>query len=182
MIRAPDGREAGRLEDEGAADGEGRRDLVGRQVQGEVEGGDEGAGSDRHALPHPRVAAGARADVQGQHLAVDAHGLLRGDAEGVDQPGHLAARVPDRACPPRCTEPMVELLGALPEAPHAVIEHRLALVGPELRASARPPPRRRRWRGRWLRRRPWRRGSPPRRCTCRSPRGRCWACSGWFAR
>ena len=34
--------EAGRLEHEGAADGERRRDLVRREVQGEVEGGDDG--------------------------------------------------------------------------------------------------------------------------------------------
>jgi hypothetical protein len=134
----PHRREAGRLEDEGTAHGERRRDLVRGQIQGEVEGRDERAGADRNPPPQTSVAACARRDVQGHDLAHHAHRLLGGDAEGVDQAAHLAPAVPDGLAG-LDAEREGQLLGTGLETAHAVLENRLALVGGQLPHGRRRP-------------------------------------------
>jgi hypothetical protein len=101
------------------------------QVEREVEGRDERAGPDRHPLPHARVVASARRDVERQHLADDAHRLFCGDAEGIDEAPHLAFAVFDGLAG-FDAQALGELVGALREALHTVHEHGLALVGLEL--------------------------------------------------
>ncbi len=68
-----------------------------------------------------------RRDVERLDLAGDADALLGGDAERVDQPPDLAARVADRLA--RLDAQRIgELVGALGEAGDAVGQHRLPLV------------------------------------------------------
>jgi hypothetical protein len=127
----PHRRQARGLQDEGAAGGDRGRHLVRGEVEREVEGRYQGAGADRHALPHSGVIPGARADVEGQHLAGDAHRFLGGDAEGIDQPADLHPGILDRLAR-LDAERHRELLGARGEAGGAVLQHLLALVGGEL--------------------------------------------------
>jgi hypothetical protein len=122
MISAPKRGLRRRLEHERAAGGDRRRDLVRDQVEREVERGDEAAGADRHALGHAAVAAGARRQLQFQHLATDAGGLAGGDAEGVDQARDFAARIADRLAG-LDAQGQREFLAARFEARHAMFQH-----------------------------------------------------------
>src|SRR5690606_9233082 len=115
------------LEHEGAADRDRGRDLVRGEVEREVERRDERAGSDRDALPESPVAAGARGDVEGQHLAVHTDGLARRGPKGVDQAADLAAAIADRL-PGLDRQKQGQLLATLVEAARAVLEHGLALI------------------------------------------------------
>jgi hypothetical protein len=102
MMIAPSGVMAGRLHHEGAAHGDGRRDLVRGQVEREVERRDEAARPDRHPLPHAHVALGPRRDVERLDLAVIAHAssaaMRKVSISRVTSPSHRGS-----ACPPRCT-------------------------------------------------------------------------------
>ena len=70
-----------RLEHDGAARGDGRRDLVGREVEREVEGADARDRPDGEAT-RERVAAGVRrGDVEGHGLAAEPLGFLSSQAE-----------------------------------------------------------------------------------------------------
>ena len=85
----------GGLEDDRVSRREGGSDLVGRKVQGKVEGGDAG---DRAQGETPRQADPARPpghDIEGDHLAADAVRLLRSGPECV----HAALRLD--ACGPQ---------------------------------------------------------------------------------
>jgi hypothetical protein len=83
----------GRLENERATSGNGRRDLVGHQVVGEVERRDERHRPDRHTLVHAGVALGALGDIHRHDLATDARGFFGRDLEGLDQSGHFTAGI-----------------------------------------------------------------------------------------
>src|SRR3546814_15831226 len=72
------------------------RDLVRGEIEREVERRDEAARPDRHALPHPHIAFGARGNIERLDLAIVAHRFLGGDAESVDQAADLAFGVGDR--------------------------------------------------------------------------------------
>ena len=118
---------ARRLEHERTADGERRRDLVRREVEGKIERRDEAAGADRHPFPDALIAACARADVERLDFPGDPNRFLGGDPERVDQPGDLALAVLDRL-PRLDAEREGQLFGALPEAVDAMLEHGLPLI------------------------------------------------------
>src|SRR4249919_3928281 len=120
------------LEHEGAAGRDRRRDLVRHQVEREVERRDEAAHADRHPLDHAAIAARTWRDLQFQQLAMAARGFVGGDAEGVDQAGDLATRVPywfagfDAQC-------LRQLLEAFVETADAVFQHVAAGIRRERR-------------------------------------------------
>ena len=87
----------GRLEDDRGAGGEGRGDLVGAQVEREVEGGDaeDGALGEAAGQGEPALAAGVGVQALGL-AAVEAAGLLGGEPEHGDGAADLAAGPLDR--------------------------------------------------------------------------------------
>ena len=123
-----DGRARGGFHYPGAARGDGGRDLVRGEIEREVERRDQRARPDRHALPHAAIAFRARRDFEVDHLAADAHRFLGADAESVDQPRGLAARVADRLAG-LDAQGQRDFFGALGEALDAMVEHFLPLVG-----------------------------------------------------
>src|SRR5690606_32210238 len=119
------------LQYERAARSDRRRYLVRDQVEGEVERRDEAADTDRDAPRHAAVATGALGDAQLDHLPIDAGRLASRDAEGIDQPGHLAACVTDRLAG-LDAQRMRKLLAPRLELPDAVEQHVAARVGREV--------------------------------------------------
>ena len=109
-------------------DRQGRCDLVSGQVERKVEGRDEGARPDRHPFPHPLIALRARRNVERLDLSGHPYRLLGGNAEGVDQSGHLAARIPDRLSG-LDAQGMGQFVGPLLEAFHTMGQHGLPLIG-----------------------------------------------------
>ena len=82
----------GGLEDDRGADRDGRGDLVGAEVQREVERRDAQDRAAREAAGQREPAGAARVGVQALRLAaVEAAGLLGGEAEDGDGPADLAA-------------------------------------------------------------------------------------------
>jgi len=77
------------LEDDRAAGGDRRGELVGREVQREVERADRGHGSDREAAGDPDAALGARHEVERDELADHALRFLGAKAEGQRGAIHL---------------------------------------------------------------------------------------------
>ncbi len=120
------GRATGRLEHEGTADRQRRRDLVRGQVQREIERRDEGTWPDRHALAESAIAFRSRRDFQIHDLAIDAHGFLGGDLERVDQARGFAARILDGFAGLDAQRHR-EFVEALAKALNAMFEDRLAL-------------------------------------------------------
>ena len=86
----------GRLEDDAAARGDGRRHLVRGEVEREVERADAGHRADRVAAHDPVAAPVGRSPVERQPLSVDAEGLLGGGPEREGAASHLTACVADR--------------------------------------------------------------------------------------
>jgi len=87
---------AGRLHHERTADGNRRCDLVRREIEREVERGNEAAGADGNAFPHAHIAFCPGRNVERLDLAIVANRLFRGDPERVDQAGGFAFRILDR--------------------------------------------------------------------------------------
>ena len=101
------------------------------KVQREVEGRDEAARTDRHALPHAHVALGAGADIERLDFAVVARGFFGGNAESVDQATHLAFGI-GNGLPGFDAKGIGELVLALGKAADAMVEHVALLVGCKL--------------------------------------------------
>jgi hypothetical protein len=105
---------------------------VGHEVEGEVEGRDERADPDGHALEVAAVPASPRAAVEGHALRAHADALLGRRLEGLDQASDLASAVAD-GLPSLAAERVSELVRPLAKALHAVIEDGAAVAR---RASA----------------------------------------------
>src|SRR5699024_968177 len=73
-------------------------------------------------LDHAAVASAALGNLQLDRLAFDPRGLAGGDAEGINEPVDLAAGVADRLARLDAKRQR-QLLVALAEAAHAVLEH-----------------------------------------------------------
>ncbi len=97
-----------------------------------IERRNETARPDRHALPHPLIALGARRNIERLHLAGHPHAFFGGDAEGVDQPADFAARIADRLAG-LDAQRIGQFFEALGEARHAMRQHGLAFIGRHLR-------------------------------------------------
>src|SRR3546814_11540276 len=98
------------------------RDLVRGEIEREVERRDEAARPDRHALPHPHIAFGARGNIERLDLAIVAHRFLGGDSASVDQEAALTFGVGDRLA--RLAAPgLGKPVHPLPKAPPARGHH-----------------------------------------------------------
>lgn len=98
------------------------------QIERKVERGDETAQSNRHPSRHPVIAAGALVDAELQHLAADARGLTRRDAEGIDESQDFAARIADRFAR-LDAQRLRQFIAALGEAAYAVLKHVASCIG-----------------------------------------------------
>ena len=114
-----------RLQNEWTTRRDRRCDLVRDQVEREVERRDERAGADRHALHEAAITLRALRDLEVQHLAIDAHRLLGGGAERVDQARDFALGVLDRLARFDAQRER-EFVEAFAETRDAVFKHGLA--------------------------------------------------------
>ena len=111
-----------RLQDDRGADGDGRGDLVGAQVEREVEGRDAEDRAAREAPGQSEAAGATGVGVQPLGLAaVEAAGLLGGEPEDGDGAAHLAAGPLDGLAV-LGGDQLGDLLGALGEAAYDVVE------------------------------------------------------------
>ncbi len=113
-----------RLQHERAAGGDRRRHLVRDQVEREVERRDERDRPQRHAFGIAVIAVQTAGQFQVDGLAVDAHGFLGGDAEGLDQPGHFAGGILDRLAR-LDAQRLGQFVAAFGETLRAMLQHRL---------------------------------------------------------
>ena len=87
---------AGGLEHHRAAGGDGRGQLVGDQVEREVERRDRADDADRHAQGEADLALAGGGGVERHHLTVERARLGGGEPERADRPLRLGAGGPDR--------------------------------------------------------------------------------------
>ena len=118
----------GRLEDDGAAGRDGRRQLVGGQVEREVEGADAGHRPDREAPREAEPTTRRGHQVERDRLADHALRLLGAEPEGQDRPIDLDQGVPDGLAGLQSDGPP-ELLAPGPDARADLAQHTPALVG-----------------------------------------------------
>ena len=162
-----------RLEDDRAAGRDRRRELVGGQVEREVERADRGHRPDRERPGDPEPALRRRQQVERDRLAGHPLRLLGAEPEGQDGAVDLDERVPDRLARLEADEP-AELLASGGDPGADLAQGAATLVGGkpaglgEGRDRGRRPPRRTAlaWRGRCSRpgspgRPGWRRPAGP---------------------